>query len=335
MDPALSALDDIQDFLNGRRDSSSSLNTPNNWDMSASLRADISSILDQHSPSGGDESRHSLCCKHHTERPWIVSGGCGSGPSITRSHSCASPALLSFRLLWLDGAEVHKWALLVTLPGVGYGLRFDQPSPRLPSTARLSATPSQSVPSAASPTQLAITPSQPPPGPQLLTPASGGGQHSWVQVLRPSSTPPVPAPAPGQQGQQYKFSTQMNPLWMNQQNDDIWRRKERDEVARARKEKEMRSKQFFYLVYWSQDDTDPLCWTVSDCPDWPSWEVSQATPALQTEGVGPTTALELYGLECSRWTRFSPSLAIAVESGSYVLLRAEGVRRCPGFDAER
>ncbi len=87
--------------------------------------------------------------------------------------------------------------------------------------------------------------------PQNRTQQSRDTPHSWARVLQPAlpSAAVASSPPPARSGPP-TFSTQMNPLWMQQRNGDIARRQVEQDAERARKEKAARARQYFDLMFW-------------------------------------------------------------------------------------
>ncbi|KAJ7838539.1 hypothetical protein B0H13DRAFT_1911780 [Mycena leptocephala] len=86
------------------------------------------------------------------------------------------------------------------------------------------------------------------------------------------------------------------------------------------------------LVYWDQDDKDPLITGVTECgPSWPNFRLSDTPQTLALLGDN-LTAVEFYDVRFRLWIRVGLEYTHVLTSNTYLLLRRVGVS---GRDQER
>jgi hypothetical protein len=79
-----------------------------------------------------------------------------------------------------------------------------------------------------------------------------------------------------------------------------------------------------------QNTVDPAIFTISDCPSWPKWKVSDSPSTLERLGHG---TLQFYDLEHKIWVEVPVSYPHMVTTDGYLLLRRAGVS-CKSFDEQ-
>ncbi|KAJ7652476.1 hypothetical protein DFH06DRAFT_1331103 [Mycena polygramma] len=130
-----------------------------------------------------------------------------------------------------------------------------------------------------------------------------------------------------------RITTQLNPAWMAQAGgarptNDTFNLPQRSERRAA---VDLATIQRFTLVFWNDDDKDPLILGVTECPSWPNFRLSEAPKTLALLGTD-FLAIQYYDVPFRLWKRVDLDYPHILTPNTYLLMRRIGVS---GRDQQR